>query len=101
MAEIRTAHLMTLTLAVAGMQAVGATPNGNRVDVRPGCGLVYPACRPAQTQFLNPPPLNGYEQGRGARRANRHFKDQLYIWFAVIERANIAVRVNHSYISGG
>ena len=30
MAEIRTAHLMTLTLAVGGMQAVGATPNGNR-----------------------------------------------------------------------
>jgi Protein of unknown function (DUF3237) len=30
MAEIRTAHLMTLTLAVAGMQAIGATPNGNR-----------------------------------------------------------------------
>jgi len=30
MAEIRTAHLMTLTLAVAGMQPVGATPNGNR-----------------------------------------------------------------------
>ncbi len=30
MAEIRTAHLMTLTLAVSGMQAIGATPNGNR-----------------------------------------------------------------------
>ncbi len=30
MAEIRTAHLMTLTLAVAGMQAIGATPIGNR-----------------------------------------------------------------------
>jgi hypothetical protein len=30
MAEIRTAHLMTLTLQVSGMQAVGATPNGNR-----------------------------------------------------------------------
>jgi hypothetical protein len=30
MAEIRTTHLMTLTLAVAGMQPVGATPNGNR-----------------------------------------------------------------------
>ena len=30
MAEIRTAHLMTLTLSVGGMQSVGATPNGNR-----------------------------------------------------------------------
>ena len=30
MAEIRTVHLMTLTLAVSGMQAIGATPNGNR-----------------------------------------------------------------------
>ena len=30
MAEIRTAHLMTMTLAVSGMQAIGATPNGNR-----------------------------------------------------------------------
>lgn len=30
MAEIRTAHLMTLTLAVAGMQTIGATPSGNR-----------------------------------------------------------------------
>jgi hypothetical protein len=29
-AEIRTTHLMTLTLSVAGMQPVGATPNGNR-----------------------------------------------------------------------
>ena len=30
MAEIRTTHLMTMTLAVAGMQPIGATPNGNR-----------------------------------------------------------------------
>ena len=30
MAEIRTTHLMTMTLAVSGMQAIGATPNGNR-----------------------------------------------------------------------
>lgn len=30
MAEIRTAHLMTLKLAVSGMQAVGDTPAGNR-----------------------------------------------------------------------
>jgi hypothetical protein len=30
MAEIRTTHLMTLTLAVAGMQPIGATPNGDR-----------------------------------------------------------------------
>ncbi len=30
MAEIRTTHLMTLTLSVAGMQPIGATPNGNR-----------------------------------------------------------------------
>ena len=30
MAEIRTAHLMTMKLAVNGMQAIGATPNGNR-----------------------------------------------------------------------
>jgi Protein of unknown function (DUF3237) len=30
MAEIRTTHLMTLTLTVAGMQPIGATPNGNR-----------------------------------------------------------------------
>jgi hypothetical protein len=30
MAEIRTAHLMTMTLTVAGMQPIGATPNGNR-----------------------------------------------------------------------
>jgi hypothetical protein len=30
MAEIRTVPLMTLTLAVAGMQPVGATPNGSR-----------------------------------------------------------------------
>ena len=30
MAEIRATHLMTLTLAVAGMQPIGATPNGNR-----------------------------------------------------------------------
>jgi hypothetical protein len=30
MAEIRTTHLMTMTLAVAGMQAIGATPSGNR-----------------------------------------------------------------------
>ncbi len=30
MAEIRTAHLMTLSLAVSGMQAIGATPSGNR-----------------------------------------------------------------------
>jgi hypothetical protein len=30
MPEIRTTHLMTLILSVAGMQAIGATPNGNR-----------------------------------------------------------------------
>src|ERR1700748_2512658 len=30
MAEIRTAHLMTLTLSVGGMQVVGATPSGGR-----------------------------------------------------------------------
>jgi hypothetical protein len=30
MPELRTSHLMTLTLSVAGMQPVGATPNGNR-----------------------------------------------------------------------
>jgi Protein of unknown function (DUF3237) len=30
MVEIRTTHLMTLTLAVAGVQAIGATPMGNR-----------------------------------------------------------------------
>jgi hypothetical protein len=30
MAEIRTTHLMTMKLAVNGMQAIGATPNGNR-----------------------------------------------------------------------
>jgi hypothetical protein len=30
MAEIRTTHLMTLTLSVAGMQAIGATPGGDR-----------------------------------------------------------------------
>jgi hypothetical protein len=30
MAEIRTTHLMTMTLTVAGMQPIGATPNGNR-----------------------------------------------------------------------
>jgi hypothetical protein len=30
MPEIRTTHLMTLTLSVAGMQSIGATPNGNR-----------------------------------------------------------------------
>ena len=30
MAEIRTTHLMTMKLAVTGMQAIGPTPNGNR-----------------------------------------------------------------------
>ncbi len=30
MAEIRTTHLFTLTLQVAGMQPIGATPGGNR-----------------------------------------------------------------------
>lgn len=30
MAEIRTAHLFTLRLKVTGMQAIGATPTGNR-----------------------------------------------------------------------
>jgi hypothetical protein len=30
MAEIRTTHLFTMALDVAGMQAVGATPSGNR-----------------------------------------------------------------------
>ena len=30
MAEIRTTHLMTLTLTVNGTQSIGATPNGNR-----------------------------------------------------------------------
>ena len=30
MAEIRTQHLMTLTLSVGGMQQVGATPSGGR-----------------------------------------------------------------------
>ena len=30
MAEIRTSHLITLKLAVNGMQPIGATPNGNR-----------------------------------------------------------------------
>ncbi len=30
MAEIRTAHLMTLTLSVGGMQAIGTTPGGSR-----------------------------------------------------------------------
>ena len=30
MPEIRTAHLMTMTLTVGGMQAIGATPGGNR-----------------------------------------------------------------------
>ena len=30
MSEIRTAPLFTMTLQVAGMQPIGATPNGNR-----------------------------------------------------------------------
>jgi hypothetical protein len=30
MAEIRTSHLMSMTLSVADMQPIGATPNGNR-----------------------------------------------------------------------
>ena len=30
MPELRTTHLMTMTLSVAGMQPIGATPNGNR-----------------------------------------------------------------------
>src|SRR3712207_2327783 len=30
MAGLRTKHLMTLRLSVAGMQPAGATPNGNR-----------------------------------------------------------------------
>ncbi len=30
MTEIRTSHLMTMKLAVTGMQAIGPTPNGNR-----------------------------------------------------------------------
>ncbi len=30
MAELRTVHLMTMKLAVSGLQAVGATPGGNR-----------------------------------------------------------------------
>jgi uncharacterized protein DUF3237 len=30
MPELRTTHLMTLTLSVAGMQPIGATPNGGR-----------------------------------------------------------------------
>jgi hypothetical protein len=30
MAEIRTTHLMTMALSVSGMQAIGATPSGNR-----------------------------------------------------------------------
>ena len=30
MAEIRTSHLLTLKLAVSGMQPIGDTPNGNR-----------------------------------------------------------------------
>jgi len=30
MAEIRTRHLFDMTLQVAGMQAIGTTPNGNR-----------------------------------------------------------------------
>jgi Protein of unknown function (DUF3237) len=30
MAEIRTTHLFKMTLAVSGMQAIGATPAGNR-----------------------------------------------------------------------
>jgi len=30
MPELRTVYLMTMTLTVAGMQPIGATPNGNR-----------------------------------------------------------------------
>jgi hypothetical protein len=30
MVELRTAHLMTMTLTVSGMQPIGATPNGDR-----------------------------------------------------------------------
>ncbi len=30
MADIRTSHLLTLKLAVSGMQPIGETPNGNR-----------------------------------------------------------------------
>jgi hypothetical protein len=30
MAEIRTAHLMTMTLSVSGMQPIGVTPSGSR-----------------------------------------------------------------------
>jgi hypothetical protein len=30
MADIRTLHLFKMTLEVAGMQAIGATPAGNR-----------------------------------------------------------------------
>ena len=30
MAEIRTSHLLTLKLAVSGMQPIGETPSGNR-----------------------------------------------------------------------
>jgi hypothetical protein len=51
MAEIRTAHLMTLKLAVSGLQPIGATPAGNRrVGLVAGgtfegtklCGIVLP-----------------------------------------------------------
>ena len=30
MAEIRTRHLMTVNFLIGGMQAIGATPNGDR-----------------------------------------------------------------------
>jgi hypothetical protein len=46
MAEIRTIHLMTMTLAVSGMQSIGATPNGDRrVDLVAGGKFEGPKLR--------------------------------------------------------
>ena len=45
MAEIRTTHLMTMKLAVNGMQAIGATPNGGR---RVGLVAVGTGSRPPE-----------------------------------------------------
>ena len=58
MAEIRTRHLFDMTLQVAGMQAIGATPNGNRRIGLVGSGTlrasgcVARCCRAAPTGSL-------------------------------------------------
>ena len=76
MAEIRTSHLLTLKLAVNGMQPVGETPSGNRrIGLVAGGTFEGPKLRgtvlPGGCRLDHRPAGRGHDAGCADRAANR------------------------------